>query len=265
MSILETIVKETRERTTYKKKRIPQQMLCESPYFSRMTLSLAQMLSKKKIGIIAECKKASPSKGVFRKHYEPTTIAHAYEHAGAAGISILTEEKYFLGSLKDLVTVRHGSQLPLLRKDFIVDPYQLYEAKAYGADVVLLIASVLEQGELTDLLSIAHELRLEAIIEVHSRAELEKVPLSRVTLLGVNNRDLRTFSVTKETTIDVIREIPREITIISESGIRNPEDIAYLYQHGVKNFLIGETFMSAQNPGEALQQLLIEGERLLCL
>lgn len=264
MSILETIIEETKERITYRKKRIPQQLLCGSPYFSRPTLSLSQMLSKKKIGIIAECKKASPSRGVLRKHYDPPTIARSYEHAGAAGISVLTEEKYFLGSLKDLVTVRHGSQLPLLRKDFIVDPYQLYEAKAYGADVVLLIASALEQGRLTELLCIADELRMEALVEVHSRAELEKVPLSSVKLLGVNNRDLRTFTVKKETTVDIAREIPKEITLISESGIRTPEDIAYLYQYGVKNFLIGETFMCAQNPGEALHQLLSEGERLLC-
>ncbi|MCX7984296.1 MAG: indole-3-glycerol phosphate synthase TrpC [Bacteroidetes bacterium] len=265
MSILTSIVERKKQQLQYQKRQVPQHIFVDSQYYDRTTLSLLEGVSRKKIGIIAECKQASPSKGVLRKGYNAASIAQSYEQAGAAGISVLTEEHFFRGSLNDLANVRAVVNLPVLRKDFIIDSYQLHEAKSYGADAVLLIADILEKNHLQELMHEAEELGLETLVEIHSVQELEKIPLDQTKLLGINNRNLRTFTVDCETTVAVVRAIPRTITVVSESGIQNANDIQYLYTYGVKNFLIGEAFIRTDDPGKALRTLLMEGESRLCL
>lgn len=208
--------------------------------------------------IIAEVKKASPSKGVIRADFDPVAIARGYEGAGAAAISVLTEERHFQGRPEFLVAVRAATSLPLLRKDFLFDPYQVHEARAWGADAVLLIVSVLGDAELHDLRQVAEGLGLDVLVEVHDRAELDRAHASGATLIGVNNRDLRTFVTTLETTEALaVARMPGDL-LVSESGINKREDIERLEKIGVTAFLIGESLMRAADPGDKLRELLAE-------
>jgi len=211
-----------------------------------------------KIKIIAEIKWASPSKGMLRKDFNPTEIAKGYRDGGASAISVLTDRDFFKGDLTHLRAVRGTVEIPLLRKDFTIDPYQVYEARLYGADAVLLIASVLCAETITELLSVTHSLGMNAIVEVHNEVELEKAILAGGRIIGINNRDLKTFNVNLDVSIRLSKLIPKEKIAISESGLGSIEDIRRLKEEGIYAFLIGETFMRAENPGKQLEKLLTE-------
>lgn len=213
-------------------------------------------LSSRVRAIIAEVKKASPSKGVIRADFDPVAIARSYEQAGAAAISVLTEERHFQGRPEFLTAVREATDSPLLRKDFLFDSYQLYEARAWGADAILLIVAMLEDALLSDLRQQAEAMGLAALVEVHDRSEMERAQRSGATLIGVNNRDLRTFVTTLETTEALVADRRPEDLLVSESGIHTHADIERLERSGVTAFLIGESLMRVDDPGSKLRELL---------
>ena len=194
--------------------------------------------------IIAEIKKASPSKGLIRSDFHPADIARAYESAGAACLSVLTDEVYFQGSPEYLKQARSAVSLPVLRKDFIIDDYQIYQARTWGADAVLLIAAALDAAQLAHFEAVAHDLGLTVLLELHDQSELEKCRNMTTPLWGVNNRNLRTFEVTLQQTLDLLPELSGK-TVVTESGIRNKDDVDFMRGYGVHTFLIGETFMRA--------------------
>ncbi|MDE2395377.1 MAG: indole-3-glycerol phosphate synthase TrpC [Burkholderiales bacterium] len=206
-------------------------------------------------GVIAEVKKASPSKGVLREHFVPAAIAESYARHGAACLSVLTDERFFQGSAEYLKQARAACELPVLRKDFMVDEFQVFEARAIGADCVLLIAACLADGQLADLEACALALGLDVLVEVHDRAELDRALKLKTPLVGVNNRNLRTFEVSLAATIDLLPHIPGERLAITESGILGPADVQRMRREGVNAFLVGEAFMRAADPGVALAEL----------
>ncbi len=207
------------------------------------------------IGLIAEIKKASPSKGVIREDFKPVEIAQSYARAGATCLSVLTDEQYFQGSDDHLVAAREAVDLPVIRKDFIVDDYQIYEAKAMGADCVLLIAAALEIMRLTTLNQTAKGLGLDVLIEVHNEVELAAAMTFSPSLIGINNRNLKTFETSLDTTINLLPQIPANATVVTESGIATRDDVQKMLDHNVRCFLVGEAFMKADDPGEALKSL----------
>ncbi|MDZ7641363.1 MAG: indole-3-glycerol phosphate synthase TrpC [Desulfurivibrio sp.] len=207
------------------------------------------------VAIIAELKKASPSKGVIRPDFEPLAIARAYRQGGAAALSVLTDRDFFQGSLAYIPQVRQRLDLPVLRKDFLIDPLQIEEAALYGADAVLLIAAILSDGQLRELRQQAEESGLDVLVEVHDEAETERALASGARLLGVNNRDLRDFSVDIKTTLRLRKVVPEGLVLVSESGIRDYHDIQLLAAHGVQAALVGESLMRAPDPGQALRAL----------
>lgn len=209
-----------------------------------------------RIALIAEVKKASPSKGVIRADFSPTQIARDYELGGASCLSVLTDRSYFQGHLDYLGLIKETVALPLLRKDFIVDPYQVYEARVAGADAVLLIAECLETGELADLRGLIHELGMTALVELHEPEQLEKVLACGASLVGVNNRDLKTFTVNLEHAIDLRRSIPRSVVMVGESGIRTASDAQRLFAHGIDAMLVGESLMAQADIRAAVETLL---------
>jgi indole-3-glycerol phosphate synthase len=205
--------------------------------------------------VIAEIKKASPSKGVIRADFRPADIARSYAEHGAACLSVLTDCDYFQGSPEYLQAARAACTLPVLRKDFMVDRYQIAEARAMGADAILLIAAALSLGEMQELESIAHGYGMAVLIEVHNGEELDAAQQLQTPLLGINNRNLRTFEVTLQTTLDLLERIPANRIVVTESGILAPADVALMSQHHVSTFLVGEAFMRAAEPGEELARL----------
>ncbi|MEE7546548.1 indole-3-glycerol phosphate synthase TrpC [Xanthomonas sp. Kuri4-1] len=205
--------------------------------------------------VIAEIKKASPSKGVIRADFHPADIAVSYEFGGASCLSVLTDVDFFQGADDYLRQAREACTLPVLRKDFTVDPYQVYEARVLGADCILLIVSALEDGPLAELSGLAMQLGLDVLVEVHDIDELERAVQVPVPLVGINNRNLRTFEVTLETTLAMKDAVPRDRLLVTESGIVVPGDVARMRASGVNAFLVGETFMRAAEPGESLRQL----------
>jgi indole-3-glycerol phosphate synthase len=208
------------------------------------------------ITIIAEVKKASPSKGIICEQFHPVEIACQYQENGAAALSVLTEERYFLGSLDYMQQIKEATAIPVLRKDFIFDPYQLYEARVRGADAVLLIAALLERGQLSDLMALCTRLSLSYLLEVHNERELETALGLDAYIIGINNRDLNTFTTDIRTSLRLGRLIPRGKIIVSESGIGCREDIIKLQDAGVDAFLIGEMFMKENKPGNKLRELM---------
>ena len=206
--------------------------------------------------ILAEIKRASPSKGVLREDLDPVDWAGRYVRAGAVGLSILTDEKFFRGSLEDMARVREHVDLPLLRKDFLIDPYQVVEAKASGADAVLLIMRILEDGRFADLLEKVREADMEALVEVHDEADLERALARGTRLLGINNRDLSRFKVDLDVTRRLMPRIPSDVVVVSASGINDPEQVRSLESEGVKAFLVGEALMTATDPEEKLRELV---------
>ena len=205
--------------------------------------------------VIAEIKRASPSEGVIRGEFDPADIAISYEGAGAACLSVLTDERYFLGCDRHLEAARRVTRLPALRKDFIVDPYQVYESRALGADCLLLIAAALRDGQLGDLARLGDEVGLDVLVEVHDRPELQAALDLGAKLVGINNRDLATFTTRLDTTIDLLGAVPNDVTVVTESGIHTPGDVRRLRDAGVHAFLVGTAFMRDPDPGKALQRL----------
>lgn len=205
--------------------------------------------------VIAEVKKASPSKGVLRAQFDPAAIAATYERHGAACLSVLTDGEFFQGKLDDLKAARAACALPVLRKDFMMDPYQVYEARAAGADCILLIVAALEPGRMRELEATADELGMAVLVEVHDGAELDAALALKTPLIGINNRNLRTFETTLETTLGLLEKIPAGRLVISESGILTTDDVARMRAHAVHAFLVGEAFMRAPDPGAELERL----------
>jgi indole-3-glycerol phosphate synthase len=205
--------------------------------------------------VIAEIKKASPSKGVIREKFNPVDIARSYEEYGAACLSILTDEQYFQGDLKYLNLVKQEVDLPILRKDFIVDPYQIYESKINGADCILLIAAILSDQQLVEYEKIAHGLGMAVLVEAHDAKELDSSLTLQTELIGINNRNLKTFDVTLDTTLDLKNKIGKDKIVVTESGIFTKSDVELMNKNDVHTFLIGESFMRHENPGEALNKL----------
>ena len=203
--------------------------------------------------VIAEMKKASPSKGVLRKDFNPTHIARSYEKAGATCLSVLTDVEFFQGSDENLVEARAACSLPVLRKDFMIEPYQIYESRVIGADCILLIVAVLSDAQLQHLAGIATELEMDVLVEVHDREELERGLMLRLPLIGINNRSLRTFDTDIKTTIGLLPDVFHDRTVVTESGIQTRDDVLYMRKHDVNTFLVGEAFMRASDPGEKLK------------
>ncbi|MGD9295828.1 MAG: indole-3-glycerol phosphate synthase TrpC [Chromatiales bacterium] len=208
-----------------------------------------------KSGVIAEIKRASPSKGVLRGDFRPADIARSYAANGAACLSVLTDIDFFQGKDAYLQEARAACSLPVIRKDFIIDPYQVYEARAINADCILLIVSCLEEAQMLELNDLAHELGMDVLIEVHDAAELERALAANNRLVGINNRNLRTFEVSLETTLSLLDRIPQDRIVVTESGIHTPEDVRLMREHDVNAFLVGEAFMRAEDPGIKLAQL----------
>jgi indole-3-glycerol phosphate synthase len=205
--------------------------------------------------VIAEVKKASPSKGVLREAFDPPAIAASYELAGAACLSVLTDRPFFQGDPDYLVAARNACSLPALRKEFIIDPYQVAESRALGADAILLIVAALEDPQMADLEAAAHALGMDVLVEVHDGAELDRALRLRTPLIGINNRNLRNFSVTLDTTINLLPRVPADRLVVTESGILVQRDVAHMRARGVHAFLVGEAFMRAPDPGAALTAL----------
>jgi indole-3-glycerol phosphate synthase len=257
--ILQRIVAHERGALAARRGRRPPHVLRDEPGWTLPRRSLRAALASRSPAVIAECKRRSPSKGVLRDPYDPVAIARSYAAAGAAAISVLTNAEFFGGSLEDLAAVRAAVGVPVLRKEFVVDAYQVDEARAAGADAVLLIAAVLTAGELRELASHAREHGLETLVEAHDERELEAAAACGGDVLGVNNRDLRTFTTDLATTERLARLAPRGAILVAESGIRDAADVARLERAGVYAFLVGEAFMTAPDPGDALRALLGRG------
>lgn len=214
--------------------------------------ALVGKVNKGENAVIAEIKKASPSKGLICEDFHPVRIAKSYEKHGAACLSVLTDEKFFQGSEAYLGVAREAVALPVLRKDFIIDSYQVYESRAMGADCILLIAACLSHDEMQSLTTLAYELGMDVLIEVHNPAELDKVIGIPVRMIGINNRNLHTFEVDLHTTIELATQLPAELLVVTESGIANKADVNLMNEHGIRSFLVGEHFMRHHEPGEKL-------------
>ena len=209
-------------------------------------------------GVIAEIKRASPSKGLLRDPFDPAAIAASYAANGASCLSVLTDHDFFQGHDEHLGSARAAGGIPVLRKDFIIDPYQVYESRAIGADCILLIVAALEDGQMAELAACAGELGLDVLVEIHDAAELERALVLDLPLLGVNNRNLRTFDVSLDTTLGLLSSIPDDRLVITESGIHGGEDVSLMRTHGVHCFLVGEAFMRAEDPGARLAELFTQ-------
>lgn len=256
MNILDKIIIDKRREVELKKSIIPFSQLEASVLFERKTISLSQNLKNSNSGIIAEHKRRSPSKAEINYNFTVEEVVKGYENAGACGISVLTDGKYFGGSLDDLLLARATVNIPLLRKEFIVDEYQILEAKAHGADLILLIAAVLTRAEIDSLSKFAKSLGLEVLLEVHNQEELEKSIMPTLDMIGVNNRNLKTFEVSLDFSKQLADQIPNEFVKVSESGISSIEAINELKPFGYKGFLIGENFMKTNNAGQAATEFI---------
>ncbi|MES9874836.1 MAG: indole-3-glycerol phosphate synthase TrpC [Candidatus Sedimenticola sp. 6PFRAG7] len=257
--ILKKIVHRKLEEIADRTASLPTEQLIDSIDDSLPTRGFADAIATRidagQAGVIAEIKKASPSKGVIREDFRPADIAVSYEKGGAACLSVLTDIDFFQGCDDYLKQARAACSLPVIRKDFIIDPYQVYEARAMGADCILLIVACLEDKQMQMLNDLAHKLGLDVLVEVHDLQELERaLPLGN-RLIGINNRNLRTFEVSLNTTLDLLERIPEQPIVVTESGIHAPGDVALMREHNVNAFLVGEAFMRADEPGEKLAEL----------
>lgn len=220
--------------------------------------SIESRLDRREAAVIAEIKKASPSRGILRDPFEPTVIARAYEQAGAACLSVLTDRDFFQGHDDYLRATRAAVGLPVLRKDFMIDPYQICEAREMGADCILLIVAALGDGQLSELFGLSREFGMDALIEVHDGEELQRALHLPARLIGINNRNLRTFDTSLRTTLDLLPDIDQDRIVVTESGILGPDDVRLMRDQGVETFLVGEAFMKAADPGVALNSLFGE-------
>ncbi len=251
MNILEEILAWKRKEVSENKALYPIKLLERSPYFTAKTKSLRHYLSREDLsGIIAEFKRQSPSKGMINEYANPAEVCLEYVQAGASALSVITDNKYFGGSNQDLVTARKNNYCPILRKDFMLDEYQLIEARSIGADVVLLIAEILTAKELKRLSALAKELQMEVLFEVHERASLDKLP-PEADLVGVNNRNLKSFEVDVANSFKLAECLPNDATRVTESGIATPRIAQQLKKAGFSGLLMGERFMRETNPGKA--------------
>jgi indole-3-glycerol phosphate synthase len=216
---------------------------------------IEKRLANHQPAVIAEIKKASPSKGLLRQQFDPAAIAQSYAAHGATCLSVLTDKDFFQGSEEYLQQARHACSLPVIRKDFIIDPYQVFEARAINSDCILLIVAALDDEKLHALFRQAHELHMDVLMEVHDNAELERALATGARLIGINNRNLRTFETRLSTTIDMLGQIPDDRIVVTESGIHTVEDVKLMREHNVNAFLVGEAFMKAADPGEKLAEL----------
>lgn len=257
VTILDTIVTRTREDVVKRSFKYSKTDFQSFPFYTKPRLSLKKaLLANDDISIIAEIKKASPTKGLIRADFDPIRFAADYQSNGAAAVSVLTDKPFFRGDLSYMEVVAQQVIIPVLRKDFIVTSYQLHEAKAYGADAVLLIVSILERSELYDLISEAKTVGLEVLTECYSQEEVESLDFEYVDILGVNNRDLKTFEVNLHRGIELLKIAPEKVVTVSESGLSSQEDMALLRKNRIHAALIGEYFMRQPLPGEALKQLI---------
>lgn len=263
MTILDSILERTREIVAKRKRETPRRMLEGEHGFGRAVLDFPAALGAAGVAFLAESKRRSPSKGLLRDPYSAAENVRMYEAAGAAACSVLTEPDFFGGAPDDLIAAREVAAIPLLRKDFVVDEYQLFEARAWGADAVLLIASALDRIQLRDLDAAARGLGLHVLLELHDVRELDRIDVDRARVIGVNHRDLSTFEVDLTRSHDVFRLLPAGIVRVAESGLRDAETVADLARKGADAFLIGEAFMREPHPGDALARLRDEVEALL--
>jgi indole-3-glycerol phosphate synthase len=256
-NILSRIVERRREAIAHRKRVLPEVALKLAVQKKAPPVrDFAAALSRDGLNVIAELKKASPSRGMLRADYHPAELAPGLEASGAAALSVLTEEEFFQGSLADLKDVSKASKIPVLRKDFIVDPWQVWEARAAGADAFLLIVAILDDAALRGLLELGHRLKMESLVEVHSGGELTRALDAGAKIIGVNNRDLRTFEVKLETSLQLAELIPENCIAVSESGIRTHGDLERLHAAGFDAFLVGEHLMTLPDPAAGLRELL---------
>ena len=256
MDILSKIVADKRREVKLRKSVIPVSQLEQSFMYNTDTISLVNKLKSSDSGIIAEHKRRSPSKSVINHSLNVTDVAKGYETAGVCGMSVLTDSKYFGGSLDDLVISRASCKLPLLRKEFVIDEYQIIEAKTFGADIILLIASILKKEEIKLFSELAKSIGLEVLLEVHNEEELNRSIMASLDMIGVNNRNLKTFEVSTKISKELGEMIPSEFVKVSESGISSVETIKDLKEYGYQGFLIGENFMKSNNAGESAKQFI---------
>ncbi|SNT36488.1 indole-3-glycerol phosphate synthase [Ekhidna lutea] len=257
MDILSEIVANKRKEVEASKELYPVKLLEKSMYFDGKPVSLKKYLQREdKSGIIAEIKRKSPSKGMINAHVSVERTSIGYMQAGASGLSVLTDKDYFGGSPEDLKVARSFNFCPILRKDFMIDEYQVIEAKSLGADVILLIAAVLDKKEIEKLGKLAQGLGMEVLLEVHNEEELERSITDKVDLIGVNNRNLKTFETDVKTSMDLVEKIPADFVKVSESGLADPEIIKELKKEGFEGFLMGETFMKNGRPEKAAKEFI---------
>ncbi len=258
-SVLDTIVARTRERVAEESARRSLEELRDFAELAPPPRPFAAALARPgRVNVIAEHKRRSPSRGAIREDLEPAEVARGYEGAGAAALSVLTDEPFFGGRIEHLIAARGATSLPVLRKDFVVDPWQVWEARAAAADAVLLIVAALGDDDLKGLLALAGEAGLDALVEVHDRGELDRALGAGARIVGINNRNLRTMEVSLDTALSLASALPDGVVAVAESGIRSGEDIRRLREAGFDAFLIGERLMSAPDPGAALRSLLEE-------
>jgi indole-3-glycerol phosphate synthase len=257
--ILKKILARKSEEIAERMRRVPLQELHRriegAPAPRGFVRAIEGRLAAGRPAVIAEIKKASPSRGILRADFRPTEIAKSYAHHGAACLSVLTDVDFFQGSDTHLQEARAACRLPVLRKDFTMDAYQVYEARVIGADAILLIVAALDDTQMRELAALASELGMDVLVEVHDGQELERALKLDTPLIGINNRDLRTFQTTLKTTIDLLGKIPRDRMVVTESGILAQKDVVLMRSHGVHVFLVGEAFMCASDPGERLEEL----------
>jgi len=255
-TVLDRIVEARRAAIAHRKRVLPESVLRMGAAKAEPVRDFGAALTCDAVNVIAELKKASPSRGVIREDFEPAALAPLLERAGAVALSVLTEEEFFQGSLKDMRVARAASALPVLRKDFIVDPWQVWESRATNADSYLLIAAVLGDASLRELLELGRQLGMEPLVEVHSREEVSRALDAGARIIGVNNRDLRSMEVRLETSLELSDAIPQECIAVSESGMRSASELGRLRAAGFDAFLIGEHLMASPDPAAALRALL---------
>lgn len=263
-SILDQIVEQTETDLRKRRNKVSFKDFESFDNYERSRRAFGDALKKGNlVSIIAEIKKASPSKGVIRKDFNPSKIARQYQEGGAAALSVLTDGPAFQGSLKYLESVSNTVALPVLRKDFIVDPYQVKEARAYGADAILLIVAITEGSQLSELLHAAEEFELDCLVECYSEEDFNRVDFNMVSILGVNNRDLKNFEVDLHRGIELLQKAPEGTCLVSESGLGSAKDLKLLYEEDINAALIGEYFMRKPDPGKAVKEMLDELEDLI--
>ena len=243
------------ERESVRPRSKLESMLSQASPVRGFVRALQRKMEQGESAVIAEIKKASPSKGIIRQDFNPPEIARSYQRGGAACLSVLTDVDFFMGSDDYLIAARNACDLPVIRKDFIIDPYQVLEARVMGADCILLIVAALDQEQLESLYHLAQELGLDVLIEVHDETEMKRALQLELPMVGINNRDLRSFATSLETTINLLELVPQDCLVVTESGIHTRHDVEFMRRHQVNAFLVGEAFMRADDPGLALSEI----------